>query len=136
MNFAEKQKEIAEIQAFSFYGKTGKIELSSDSSRINQSIDPEVLQKAEKSGDMFLNENESQFSFYYPLHVNADMRRLHPTWKVGELYGVLCLEFSKEKINEMSASARSEYTAASWRITNGALRPSAWRWSSHLESRC
>ena len=45
------------------------------------------------------------------------MRRLHPTWNVGELYGVLCLEFSKDKINEMSEAARSNYTAASWRVS-------------------
>ena len=38
------------------------------------------------------------------------MRRLHPTWKVGELYGVLCLEFSKDKINQMSAAARRNTT--------------------------
>ena len=88
-NFAKKQKEIGEIQAFSFYGKTGKIELSSDSSRINQSLASELWQKAEATNEMFLDESNSAFSFYYPLHVDADMRRLHPTWKVGELYGVL-----------------------------------------------
>ena len=116
-NFAKKQKEIGEIQAFSFYGKTGTIELSSDSSRINQSIPPELWQKAETTNEMFLDESNNMFSFYYPLHVDADMRRLHPTWKVGELYGVLCLDFSKDKLNEMSAAARAEYTASSWRAS-------------------
>ena len=116
-NFAKKQKEIGEIQAFSFYGKTGKIELSSDSSRINQSIPPELWQKAETTTEMFLNESNNVFSFFYPLHVDADMRRLHPSWKVGELYGVLCLDFSKDKINQMSAAARDEYTSSSWRAS-------------------
>jgi methyl-accepting chemotaxis protein len=116
-NFAKKQKEIGEIEAFSFYGKAGKIELSSDSGRINQSLDSELWKQAEATNEMFLNESDSAFSFYYPLHVDADMRRLHPTWKVGELYGVLCLEFSKDKLNEMSAAARAEYTSSSWRAT-------------------
>ena len=66
---------------------------------------------------MFLNENSGAFAFYYPLHVDADMRRLHPTWNVGDLYGVLCLEFSKNKVNEMSEAARSNYSAASWRVS-------------------
>ncbi len=116
-NFAKKQKEIGEIQAFSFYGRAGKVELSSDSGRINQSLAAELRTKAEKTAEMFLTEDTGAFSFYYPLHVNADMRRLHPTWNVGELYGVLCLEFSKDKINKMSESARSNYTAASWRVS-------------------
>ena len=38
--FAKKQKEIGEIQAFSFYGKTGKVELSSETARIDQEISP------------------------------------------------------------------------------------------------
>ena len=115
--FAKKQKEIGEIQAFSFYGKAGTVELSSDSGRINQSLAADFWKKAETTNEMFLNENPSSFSFYYPLHVDADMRRLHPTWNVGELYGVLCLEFSKDRINEMSAAARTNYTAASWRVS-------------------
>jgi methyl-accepting chemotaxis protein len=116
-SFAKKQREISEIQAFSFYGKTGKVELSSDAGRINEALSSALWSKAEKTNDVFLNENTGAFSFYYPLHVDADMRRLHPTWKVGDLYGVLCLEFSKNKVNEMADAARSNYTAASWRVS-------------------
>jgi methyl-accepting chemotaxis protein len=116
-SFAKKQKEIGEIQSFSFYGRSGKIELSSDSSRINQAINTDLWSKAEKNRDVILNESHGMFSFYYPLHVDSDLRRLHPTWKVGELYGVLCLEFSKDKINDMSAAARNEYTSSSWKAT-------------------
>ena len=53
-NFAKKQKEIGEIQAFSFYGKTGKIELSSDAGRINEAIASELWNQAEKTNEMFL----------------------------------------------------------------------------------
>jgi methyl-accepting chemotaxis protein len=116
-NFANKQKEIAEIQAFSFFGRTGRVELSSDTNRINQSLGSELWQKAEKTNEMFLNETDDAFSFYYPLHVDADMRRLHPDWKVGQLYGVLCLDFSKDKVNAMALAARNEYTSSSWRAT-------------------
>ena len=115
--FAAKQKEIREIQAFSFYGKSGKVELSSDSSLVDQPLASDILKKAKVTKDVFFNENKGMFSFYYPLHVDADMRRLHPTWTVGELYGVLCLEFSKTQLNEMSANARNEYIAGSWQTT-------------------
>ena len=136
-NFAKKQKEIGEIQAFSFYGKTGKIELSSDSGRINQSLASDLWKKAETTNEMFLNESDGAFSFYYPLHVDADMRRLHPTWKVGELYGVLCLDFSKDKINEMSAAARSEYTVVLVaRQPRRGRAPWAWHCASLSAWRC
>jgi methyl-accepting chemotaxis protein len=116
-SFAKKQKEIAEIEAFSFYGRNGKVELSSDTGRINQALATDVWEKAQTTDEMFLSETDGAFSFYYPLHVNADLRRLHPDWKVGELYGVLCLDFSKNKVNEMSVTARNEYNASSWRAS-------------------
>lgn len=117
MNFAKKQKEISEIEAFSFYGKSGKVELSSDTSRVNQPMSSELWTKAAGTNEMFLEETPGAFAFYYPLHVDADLRRLHPDWKVGDLYGVLCLDFSKNKVNEMAVSARNEYTASSWKAT-------------------
>jgi methyl-accepting chemotaxis protein len=115
-NFAKKQKQIEEIRAFSFYGRTGKVDLSSDAGRTNQPIDPDLWKKAQTSDDLILCESTDLFSFYCPLRVDADMRRMHPTWKAGELYGVLCLEFSKDKVNRMSAAARDEYVTASWRV--------------------
>ena len=58
------------------------------------------------------SENDDAFSFYYPLRVDADMRRLNPDRNVGDLYGLLHLEFSKEKVNRMLAAARGDYEAA------------------------
>jgi methyl-accepting chemotaxis protein len=114
-NFAKKQKEVEEIRAFSFYGRTGTVELSSDQRRAGRPLGGELWRRAEATDEMFVVEDEELYSFYYPLHVDADMRRLHPTWKVGELYGILHLEFSKEKVNQMSVTARSEYDASSRR---------------------
>jgi methyl-accepting chemotaxis protein len=114
-NFAKKQKEIEEIQAFSFFGRDGKVELSSDKARMGQALGDELWKRAAASKDMFVVENEDLISFYHPLPVDADMRRLHPTWKVGELYGVLHLEFSKEKVNQTSTAARDAYDASSRR---------------------
>lgn len=120
-NFAKKQKEIEEIRAFSFYGKGGKVELSSDAGRINQMLDADLWKQAQATNEMFVTETNDLFAFYYPLHVDADMRRLHPTWKIGELYGVLSLEFSKDKINQMSAAARDGYATSSWRASKVVL---------------
>ena len=114
-NFAKKQKEIEEIRAFSFYGKTGVVELSSEQSRVGQSLEKVLWKQAQTAKGMFELENDQVLSFYYPLRVNQDMRRLRPTWKVGDIYGVLHLEFSKDKIKQMASAARNKYdTSSRW----------------------
>jgi methyl-accepting chemotaxis protein len=113
--FADKQKELGEIQAFSFYNCSGKAELSSDRSRIGEALPIDVLEKARSEHDMFEAESDMVLSLYYPLHVDADMRRLNPKSKLGELYGVLHLDFSKEKITRLASEARAEYEHGSTR---------------------
>ena len=112
-NFAKKQKEIEEIRAFSFYGKTGVVELSSEQTRVGQSLEKDLWKQAQSAKGMIELENDQVLSFYYPLRVNRDMRRLRPTWKVGDIYGVLHLEFSKDKIKQMASAARNKYDASS-----------------------
>ena len=111
MNFAKQQEQLKEIRAFSFYGSAGKVELSSDPARIGQAAAAELWQKAQAARELFVVENDEAFSFYHPLRVDADMRRLNPDRNVGDLYGLLHLEFSKEKVNRMLAAARADYEA-------------------------
>ena len=108
MSFAEQQSKLEEIRAFSFCGRNQKIELSSDSKRIGEPIDPGVWRQAELSHEMIVREADNLLSMYQPLHVDNDMRRLHPDWTVGELYGVLHLEFDMDQINQMLAEARAD----------------------------
>ena len=109
MNFARQQSQLEEIRAFSFVGKDGRVEQSSDSSRVGRPIDAEAWQQAAASRDVVLVENDELLSLYQPLRIDADMRRLNPSAQVGELYGLLHLEFSKQKINDMVSGARREY---------------------------
>ena len=113
MRFAKQQAEVEEIEEFSFYGKAGKIELSSHPELVGNPLDEELWKKAQKKQDLFIVESHDTIEFYHPLHVDADMRRLHPDWQPGELYGVLHLEFSKAKINRMLRDARAAYQAGS-----------------------
>jgi methyl-accepting chemotaxis protein len=108
MNFANKQSNLKEIQEFSFFNKDAKVELSSDSQQVGTALDAEIWKKALDGKELFKIENEKTFSFYYPLRVDLDMRRLDPSRKVGELYGVLHLKFSKDKINQMLLKAEDD----------------------------
>ena len=94
---------------------SGKAELSSDRSRVGEAMPTDVLEKARSEHDMFETESDTALSLYYPLHVDADMRRLNPKYKLGDLYGVLHLDFSKEKITRLASAARAEYERGSTR---------------------
>ncbi|MBN1344901.1 MAG: hypothetical protein JXQ73_19560 [Phycisphaerae bacterium] len=109
LRFARQQAELEEIKAFSFYGKTGKLELSSDAKRVGEQLDPRLWTQAKSSQGIFISEDTETLSFYCPLYVDADMRRLYPDSKLGEVYGVLHLEFSKDTINRMLAEAQASY---------------------------
>jgi len=116
MRFADQQKQLAEVRAFSFYNKDGKAELSSDTARVGQPLDAAVFKQANEAKDMFVVETDGLLSLYYPLRTDADMRRLHPEWKVGDFYGALHLEFSKDQINSMLSQARTLSQTGSRRV--------------------
>jgi len=111
-NFARQQEQLKDIRAFSFVGKEGMVELSSDHDRIGQPLAPELWEKAQESGELFIVESQNIISFYHPLRVDADMCRLRPDANVGEVYGLLHLEFSKDAVNQMLVTAKDECRAA------------------------
>jgi methyl-accepting chemotaxis protein len=115
MIFAKEQANLKEIEEFTFVNKDAKVELSSDASQVGTSIDPKIWKQIQNSKDQFIDEDEKSFAFYHPLRVDADMRRLDPSRRVGDLYGVLHLSFSKSKINQMLANAESNRQAQSRR---------------------
>jgi methyl-accepting chemotaxis protein len=115
MNFAKQQSKLKEIQEFSFIGQNAKVEQSSDTKKIGNTLDPEIWKKVCNSQELITIENQDTLLFYYPLHIDADMRRLDPNRKVGEIFGVLHLNFSKDKINKMLLQADSDRRAQSRR---------------------
>ncbi|MEI8376377.1 MAG: hypothetical protein WCJ35_26465, partial [Planctomycetota bacterium] len=119
--FAKQQQELAQIRAFSFINKNLEVELSSDSARVGRLLAQNVWEQARRNRDTFAVETEDVLSLYYPLRVDADMRRLNPTSSVGDLYGVLHLEFSKDQVREMLASAKNTFEASSWKNSCVAL---------------
>ena len=116
MDFAKKQEQLEEIRAFSFYGKTGAVELSSDAERVGQTLPEALWEQTRNAEDIVTVEEDSRLSLFYPLRVDADMRRLQPDSSVGELYGLLHLEFSKEGIHSMLAAAQNAHQASRRRV--------------------
>jgi len=115
-DFAKKQNRLKAIEEFSLYGRSGTIELSSKQERVGQQVEAAIWSKAQSTKDHFLIENDNEYAFYQPLHVDADLRRLHPDWKIGDLFGILRLRVSKDRINAMLGEAEADYRASSNRV--------------------
>lgn len=116
MRFAKQQQQLAEVRAFSFVDEHQKVQLSSDEKRVGQAIDPAVWKQCESAKDVLEVETDDSMTLYQPVHVDADMQRLRPEVKVGTLYGVLCLEFSKEKLNTLATEAQAASRANARRV--------------------
>jgi methyl-accepting chemotaxis protein len=107
--FAEQQLKNAEIDVIAFVNQTGKIELAVPANRAGQPVPPETWQQIKGAKDTVVLEDEASYRVFCPLYVDADMRRLKPDLEVGQLYGLLNLEFSKQKLNAMLAAATQEF---------------------------
>ncbi|MBP7747101.1 MAG: methyl-accepting chemotaxis protein [Phycisphaerae bacterium] len=111
VQFAEQQRLHADIDEFSFVGANGTIEHSSPPERVGQVIERGILDQAQTATDVLVVEDTQAYTMYYPLRVDADMVRLRPDTQPGQLYGLLRLRFSKEKINAMLAEAQGKFEA-------------------------
>ncbi len=116
MRFANQQKELDEIRAFSFIDANHEVQLSSDAARVGQKLDATIWGQVEASSSFVEVESDDMLALYQPLRVDADMQRLRPQEKIGAMYGILHLEFSKEKINQMVADARDASCANANRV--------------------
>ncbi len=109
VDFANRQREQSDIGAIAFVGLSKTAELASPADRVGTALAEGVWDEATKAPDLILKEDPKAINLYQPLHVTADMRRLRPDMEVGTLYGLLHLEFPKDRLNEMLADARSVF---------------------------
>lgn len=110
--FSEQQRTHAEIAGIAFANSTGSVEMASPPEQVGKVLDPAVFARARESRDVVTVEDENKLSMYCPLWVDHDMHRLRPELQPGQLFGMLELRFSKDKINSMLAEARVEFEAS------------------------
>jgi ABC-type transporter Mla subunit MlaD len=109
MHLAEQQKDLEQLHEFSFYAPDGRLELSSNSNSAERQVPPDVLAEAKTSRSLIVRGNtdvEGTLHFYQPLYADADMIRLNPNWRVGDFYGLLHVELTKDRIRQSAATQR------------------------------
>lgn len=115
LNLARQQVKLKQLEEFSFYGPDGRLELSSNENTTRQSVPEDILRKASQTKNIVrtgTDSNDKTLCFYQPLFVDADMHRLNPDYAVGDFFGILFVEFSKERIRHSISNQNSHITQA------------------------
>ncbi len=106
LHIARQQTAMDGLEEFSFYGPEGRVELSSSDAVMGRPVDPEVWAEGKRTRTLVVRSDADRLHLYEPLFVDADMARFNPKWQVGEFYGMLYVELSKQRVNAVVAAER------------------------------
>lgn len=132
MDLAQKQVQLKQLKEFSFYGPKGELELSSNESTQRKTVPAEVFEKARESRELVVvgnDEASKTLCFYDPLFIDQDMQRMNPDMKIGDIYGMLFVEMSKERILasiETQKKRIDDALAASESLAGSVITKSFW----------
>jgi methyl-accepting chemotaxis protein len=101
LDLARKQVELKQLKEFSFYGPQGELELSSDENTQRKNVPAEVFENARSTRQLVVignDETSPTLCFYDPLFIDQDMHRMNPERNIGDIYGMLFVEMSKDRI--------------------------------------
>jgi methyl-accepting chemotaxis protein len=115
LNLAKQQVQLKQVREFSFYGPRGEMELSSNDNSQRLQVPDDILQKAVTTKELVVagkEETADVFDFYLPLFVDQDMLRMNPEMNVGDFYGMLFVQFDKDRILNSIQHQRKRITEA------------------------
>lgn len=119
LGLAKQQAELEQVEEFSFYGPQGELELSSNEQTTRRTVPADILTEAQSTRRLVIRgaeESSQTMCFYQPLFMDADMIRMNPDYRVGQFFGMLFVEFNKERILE---SIRSQKASIDEAVTAG-----------------
>lgn len=101
LDLARKQVQLKQLKEFSFYGPKGELELSSNENTTRKYVPSDIFDEAKSTGKFVIignDETSPTLCFYEPLFIDQDMHRMNPDMNVGDIYGMLFVEMSKDRI--------------------------------------
>lgn len=96
-----RQQEIQGVIEVNLYDEDGSINMSSNEHIMQTALPPGILEAMKQEKGEIVKENDSTLTIYCPQWVVADCIRCHPTWKKGDVGGVLSLAYSLDAVNKM-----------------------------------
>ncbi|SDU47009.1 methyl-accepting chemotaxis protein [Desulfobacula phenolica] len=96
------QKEIKGVLGVNLYDKQGDINLSSNNIANETRLSSELLDQIDRSKtEQLIFQTDSRLTVYAPQWVVPDCIRCHPTWKNGDIGGVLSLTYNLDSLNNV-----------------------------------
>ena len=115
LGLAKQQAELEQVEEFSFYGPNGELELSSNEKTSRHSVPADILAEAQNTRQLVVRGNEETaktMCFYQPMFMDADMIRMNPDYTIGQFFGMLFVEFNKDRILNSIQSQRTRIDEA------------------------
>lgn len=132
LDLARRQVQLKQLKEFSFYGPAGELELSSNENSSRRSVPTDVFEKMRTGRQVVIIGNDQTsktLCFYEPLFIDSDMHRMNPQMSIGDIYGVLFVEMSKDRFLSSTAAQNkriSEALAANEKLAAAVLAKSFW----------
>ncbi|MCG8618222.1 MAG: methyl-accepting chemotaxis protein [Desulfobacterales bacterium] len=95
----QDQNKIKGVVGVNLYDRFGKIDLSSNDLQTDAQLSDELLAQLSATKNQIIFEEDTTISVYGPQMIVPDCIRCHPTWKKGEIGGILTLTYSLASLN-------------------------------------
>lgn len=108
-----RQKKINGVIAVNLYDRKGVIDLSSHALDSAEPLPDGLLSRIREEKMQIMQESDNQLVIFGPQPVVADCIRCHPTWKQGEIGGILSLAYDLSALNTVISKLKYFTTAGS-----------------------
>lgn len=108
-----RQKQINGVMAVNLYDRKGVVNLSSHTLDKAEPLPDELLSRIWEEKTQVVQEFDNRLVIFGPQPVVADCIRCHPTWKKGEIGGILSLAYDLSDLNTVISKLKYFTTAGS-----------------------
>ncbi|WP_035235591.1 methyl-accepting chemotaxis protein [Desulfobacter vibrioformis] len=107
------QKQINGVMAVNLYDRKGAVNLSSNTLDKAEPLPDGLLSRIREEKTQVMQKSDTRLVIFGPQPVVADCIRCHPTWKQGEIGGILSLTYDLSALNTVISKLKYFTTAGS-----------------------
>jgi len=107
------QKQINGVMAVNLYDRKGAVNLSSNTLDKAEPLPDGLLSRIREEKTQIIQKSDTRLVIFGPQPVVADCIRCHPTWKKGEIGGILSLTYHLGALNTVISKLKYFTTAGS-----------------------
>ncbi|MGD9823238.1 methyl-accepting chemotaxis protein [Desulfobacter sp.] len=108
-----RQKQINGVMAVNLYDREGAVNLSSNTLDKAEPLPDGLLSRIREEKTQIIQKSDTRLVIFGPQSVVPDCIRCHPTWKKGEIGGILSLAYDLGALNTVISKLKYFTTAGS-----------------------